>query len=406
MRTLSGSARGYSAPLKSLLQRSATLCSMTVEHWETLAQVYGDEVYSEALYRMSRLDMPAAEAKDCLLAVIAHQKALCASLGRNVSLLTSMCDYFMQVKPVLREPILVEVRLLQQKEESAYKDELTGLYNRRYFNEEIPKEMERFRRFGHGFALLMLDLDHFKAFNDTHGHSAGDQALRDTAAVLGDSARLYDRVVRYGGEEFAVILPQSGDAEAFTVAERIRAAMQLHHVRYAAQDLGGLTVSTGLASFPKDGLDVASLVQHADMALYKAKEQRNCVRAYRDSQRTYPRYLLSDPLPLALATDQAGWRKASAQDISFGGMLCESRGEPPHSDTIRLELSDESRGVHLPLEAEIRRVQDLGGNVYRLGLSFRIESLEDQRKLLTLLEGRVKSQQVRRMGPCGPEARA
>jgi diguanylate cyclase (GGDEF)-like protein len=379
---------------------------MTIGHWDTLAQVYGDEIYSEALYRLTRLDMPAAEAKDCLRAVIRHQDGLREALGRSVSLLTAMCDYFMQVKPVVREPILVEVRLLQQKEESAYRDELTGLFNRRYFNEEIPREMERFRRFGHGFALLMLDLDHFKGFNDTHGHSAGDQALRDTATVLSDSARLYDRVVRYGGEEFAVILPQSGDAEALTVAERIRTAMQRHHVRHVGQDLGGLTVSTGLASFPKDGLDVNSLVQHADMALYKAKEQRNCVRAYHDSQRSYPRYLLSDPLPLALATDQAGWREASAQDISFGGMLCESRGELPRSDTIRLELSDESRGVRLPLDAEIRRVEDLGGNVYRLGLSFRLDSLEDQRKLLTLLEGRVKSRQCRRAGSFGPEARA
>jgi len=391
MATSPNSRRDYSAQLKALLQRSASTCTMTAEHWNTLAEAYGDEIYAEAMHHLSRLDMSPAEAKQCLLDVVRHQDAMCAAMGRTVSLLTAMCDYFTQVKPVVRDPVIVEVRLLQQKEDSAYKDELTGLFNRRYFNQELPREMERFRRFGHAFTLLMLDLDHFKNFNDTHGHSAGDQALRDVASILNSSARLYDRVVRYGGEEFAVILPQANEEEALTVAERIREAMQSHRISFAGQDLGNLTVSTGLACFPKDGLDKLSLVQHADLALYQAKEQRNCVRTFRDSQRSHPRYLLSDPMPLSLNLGRLGRLEASARDISFGGMLCESNGTVPDSATLRLELSDETRGIRLPILAQVRRVQDTGTNTYQLGLSFRHDSVEDQMKLLTLMEGRLKT---------------
>jgi diguanylate cyclase (GGDEF)-like protein len=398
MTTHADPRQGSASDLKAMLLRSARTCTLTESDWDSLAKAHGQEIYSEALYRLSRLEMPPDEARECLLAVIRHQDALCAALGRTVSLLTAMCDYFMQVEPVVREPILVELRLLQQKEDNAFRDELTGLFNRRAFNQEMPREMERFRRFGHGFSLLMLDLDHFKRFNDTQGHSAGDQALRDVAAILSDSARLYDRVVRYGGEEFAVILPQTGEEEALGVAERIREAMQNHHVVYAGQDLGCITVSTGLAVFPKDGLDMATLVQNADSALYQAKEQRNCVCAYRDANRNFPRYLLSDPLPLSLQIGSLGSLKADAWDISFGGLLCESSGSVPRSTSLRLELSDQERGIRLPIVAQIRRVQSTGQNTYRLGLSFKLDSVEDQRKLLALLEGRVAADPHPRRG--------
>lgn len=381
--------REYSTQLKALLQQSASTCALAEKDWENLSKQYGVEIYIEALYRMSRLELPADEARECVLAIVRHQDMLCRTLGRTVSLLTSMCDYFMHVKPMVREPILVEVRLLQQKEDSAYKDELTGLFNRRYFNQEVPREMERFRRFGHFFTLLILDLDHFKLFNDTHGHSAGDQALRDVARILGESARLYDRVVRYGGEEFAVILPQARGDEALAVAERIRQAMEQHHVRFAGQDLGSITVSTGLATFPKDGLDMGTLVQRADQALYESKKQRNAVRAYRDSQRDHPRYHLNDPLPLSLHLGNQGVVTGSARDISFGGLMCAASKALPENSVLHMVLSDTARSIHLPLQAQVRRVTAGKNNTFQMGLSFRLDSVEEQMKLLALMDGRV-----------------
>ena len=295
------------------------------------------------------------------------------------------------------EPVLVEVRLLQQKEEFALRDELTGLLNRRSFNQELPREMERFQRFGQCFTLLMLDLDHFKEFNDAYGHSAGDQALRDLGRILCDTARLYDRVVRYGGEEFAVILPQTSSDEAAAVAERIREAVSQHMVHFDGQELGGVTVSIGLACYPVDGLDMDGLVKNADSALYEAKALRNTVRRYRDSKRHHPRYVLSDPLPLTIFGGNGGQHDghggqaeefaADALDVSFGGLRCRA-GKPlaPHTH-LRLVLSDAARSVQLPLLAEVRRLSQGHDGAYHMGLSFRLDSVEDQMRLVALLDG-------------------
>jgi diguanylate cyclase (GGDEF)-like protein len=387
MTSPSSHGREFSAQLKALLQRSATTCTMTASQWDVLAEEFGDEVFSEALYSLARLELPPEEARKRLLAIVAHQRQLSDALGRCVSLLTATCDYFTQVDPMVREPVLVEVRLLQQKEECAVRDELTGLLNRRSFNQEIPREMERFRRFGQCFSLLLLDLDHFKDFNDAYGHSAGDQALRDVARILTDTARLYDRVLRYGGEEFAIILPQTNADEALHVAERIREAVGGHRVGYGGRELGSVTVSIGLACYPQDGLDMDGLVGNADEALYQAKALRNTVLRYRDGNRTHPRYILSDPLPLVLHTAQAGDIQADAWDVSLGGLGCEAATGLKPKTRLRLEITDAARSLKLPLLAEVRRMASGHGNSYHMGLSFRLESVEDQMKLLALLDG-------------------
>ena len=379
----------YSGQLSELIESSATTNVLSKGQWDSLARECGDEIYAEALYRLSRLELSPSEARDTVQAILQHQEGLCQTLGRSVSMVTAMCDYFMQVNPMLREPVLVEVNLLRQREENAYKDELTGLFNRRAFNQEIPKEMERFRRFGHPFTLLMLDLDHFKDFNDTHGHSAGDQALRDIAQILGETARLLDSVVRYGGEEFAVILPQTTREEAVGVAERIRQAVQKRQIIFGGQELPAITVSIGLACFPTDALDMASLVQRADQALYQAKVTRNCVQPYGDHQRNHTRYILSDPLPLRLSgkTDRIF---AVARDISFGGLLCDTDKPVARTSTIELMLTDSVLGIRLPVSAQVSRVISTSDGNYQLGLSFQLPALEDQKTLLALIEGRTE----------------
>lgn len=379
----------YTRQLNTLIEASSTACFLNQDQWAALARECGDEIYTEALYRLSRLELSPTEARETVQAILRHQEVLCQALGRNVSMVTAMCDYFMQVNPILREPVLVEVNLLRQREENAYRDELTGLYNRRAFNQEIPKEMERFRRFGHPFTLLMLDLDHFKDFNDTFGHSAGDQALRDIAQILGETARLLDSAVRYGGEEFAVILPQTTREEAVSVAERIRLAVQKHHIVFADQKLPVITVSIGLACFPIDALDMASLVQRADQALYQAKVTRNCVLHFSDHQRNHTRYVLSDPLPLRLDSEKKKIR-AIARDISFGGLLCESDTPVPRATNIDLVLTDNVLGIHLPVSAQVSRVISAKDGSYQLGLSFQLTSQEDQKTLMALIEGRTE----------------
>jgi len=153
----------------------------------------------------------------------------------------------------------------------AVTDGLTGLYNHRHFHERIALEVERSQRSGLPLSLLMLDIDHFKQFNDTFGHPAGDEVLRQLARVLTDTRRANDVVARYGGEEFAVILVDTAKFTGAKVAERVRERVFGHDFSDAAAKAGKITVSVGVATFPDDGSDAEALVRAADTALYAAK---------------------------------------------------------------------------------------------------------------------------------------
>jgi diguanylate cyclase (GGDEF)-like protein len=157
-----------------------------------------------------------------------------------------------------------------------YTDELTGLHNRRFFERELTREAERARRFRRSLSLVILDVDHFKAYNDTFGHRAGDEALRRVALHLADAVpRRVDAVARYGGEEFVVLLAETDLDGARLVAERIRRS-----VESSDEFRRPLTVSAGIAvTLGEDG-DAEGLVLRADEALYQAKrEGRNRVCA-------------------------------------------------------------------------------------------------------------------------------
>lgn len=163
-------------------------------------------------------------------------------------------------------------------------DSLTGLFNKRYFDLRLAEEVARSRDTGQPLALLMLDIDYFKHYNDTFGHTAGDAVLREVARILRETSRQGDVPCRYGGEEFALILPGAGSEQALAVAERVRRAVA-HHAfpGGAAQPEGRLTVSVGAAVFPADAAGAADLCQHADQALYRAKDAgRNAVRLFAD----------------------------------------------------------------------------------------------------------------------------
>ena len=151
-------------------------------------------------------------------------------------------------------------------------DALTGLYNRRYLDETLRRELLRAERGGLPVAVIMLDVDHFKRFNDTYGHEAGDAVLRSLAGLMQKHARAGDILCRYGGEEFAMIMPEMTGAVALERASRLCEAARRLDVQHGAQPLGRITISAGIAAFPGHGADAQGLLQAADAALYAAKE--------------------------------------------------------------------------------------------------------------------------------------
>jgi diguanylate cyclase (GGDEF)-like protein len=154
-----------------------------------------------------------------------------------------------------------------QLERLSLTDALTGLYNRRHLMGTLATEVQRAQRLRRPFSVLMADVDHFKQYNDTHGHPAGDAALARIAEILRKTTRGVDCVARYGGEEFVVMLLETTLGTALTVAERVRA-------RVAAEEFAGgrITISIGVAEYPSHGDTPESLIESADAALYEAKD--------------------------------------------------------------------------------------------------------------------------------------
>jgi diguanylate cyclase (GGDEF)-like protein len=161
-------------------------------------------------------------------------------------------------------------RLVATLAEAASSDPLTGLLNRRGFREHAGKEMARARRYDVPLAIVVADLDHFKALNDTFGHRSGDDALSAFAALCRANTRPFDLIARMGGEEFAFLLPNTAEAEAAITADRVRRAM---HAQLASPDGNPVTASFGVAAHPDHGADLETLLANADRALYVAKSR-------------------------------------------------------------------------------------------------------------------------------------
>jgi diguanylate cyclase (GGDEF)-like protein len=168
---------------------------------------------------------------------------------------------------------VANIRLREALRAQSIKDPLTGLYNRRYLTEIMEREIRRAVRAEQCLGVLMLDLDHFKNFNDTYGHDAGDTVLREAASFFTRSIRVEDIVCRFGGEEFVVLLPTADLNAAHARAERIRSKMHELTVLHQGQSLGMVTVSVGVAALPQHGTSAKVLLDAADAALYHAKRE-------------------------------------------------------------------------------------------------------------------------------------
>jgi diguanylate cyclase (GGDEF)-like protein len=176
---------------------------------------------------------------------------------------------------VLLEPAAVALdnaMLLKRAEALSVTDDLTGLYNSRYLNSVLRRETKRASRSGRPLSLLFIDLDGFKGVNDTHGHLSGSRALVEAAAVIRSSARETDVVARFGGDEFALILPDTGSEGAFAVGERIRDRIAAHAFLATDGLAIQLTASVGVATLPDVAASAEELVQAADKAMYAVKD--------------------------------------------------------------------------------------------------------------------------------------
>ncbi|UCE04598.1 MAG: sensor domain-containing diguanylate cyclase [bacterium] len=209
-----------------------------------------------------------------------------------LSLYRNKINAFSKEERVLFKKISLEIAkvldkslLFQHTKELSITDDLTGLYNRRYFNQRFEREVQRAKRYRRPLSILMVDIDYFKNYNDINGHLLGDEVLKKVAILLESNLRKADIVARYGGEEFVILLPEINKSHADQVAEKLRRTIELKHFpKEQYQPNKNLTISIGLATLPDHSINSRELIEFADRALYRAKaEGRNRVIAYHSS---------------------------------------------------------------------------------------------------------------------------
>src|ERR1700694_165883 len=200
--------------------------------------------------------------------MLSRRRELTDLVGRKVSLTTALMDV-LSSSGLLRVPILIEYDELKRLELNAVTDPVTGLYNRRLFAETFEKELNRARRYGQPLGLVTLDLHRFKEVNDKHGHPRGDDVLRAAAATLKKALRTSYSAFRIGGDEFALLLPQTDSVQALALSRRVETVFA--ELLQPMQLTVGVSIDHGVANFPQDGDQADQLIRVADERLYKLK---------------------------------------------------------------------------------------------------------------------------------------
>ena len=258
--------------LGSLLESNDLEPSAWIELARQRRSSTGLAVFSELIGLLTHVRLGENEAEDLWPAILAHRNDLARRLGRDVGLRVALFDWFVNIDPRLKDPTVLELAQFEKTEKSAMTDWLTGLYNRGAFRAAALRELRRAQRYRQMLSILLFDLDDFKEVNDSYGHDRGDLVLRETSRLLRRSVRDVDIASRYGGEEFAVLLPETGREGAAAVAERVRTAVARQSwARGSVDEPLKLTVSGGISVYPEDGAELGDLLRQADNALYRAK---------------------------------------------------------------------------------------------------------------------------------------
>jgi len=341
-----------------------------------IGALQGVPAFSAAMQLLAQLRLSDTVAERVLSKILEHRERLTRALGRDPGLRVSAADYLHNVEQRLTNPMIIERSQFEETERSAVTDPLTGLYNRRFFASTFEREVRRGRRYGMTLSLIMLDLDGFKEVNDEYGHLFGDLVLRRVAKLVRRAIRESDTPCRYGGEEFAVILPETDRLGAYAVAERVRRRV----VRsFAERTTGGrgvaMTVSGGIASFPEDGEVLEDLVHRADESLYRAKALgKDRIALHPSERRGEVRYPARASAHLEVgAVSGSEWLPVLALNLSRTGALVATPAPFRPLEAVRVALTaggrEDGRRRWL-VQGRIVRVQPRPAEGHHIGIAF------------------------------------
>lgn len=331
------------------------------QRFGVLLKTYGEIAYTELLNFLCHLVFTPDVAKKHLSEILALRKTMSTQMNQTVDLRVAMMQYFLSdISDIscLDKHKTVDIKFFEQMQESVFKDELTGLFNFRYLKSHLSQELHRAQRYGSTVSVMIFDIDDFKTYNDQHGHEMGNTVLKIFADILQQTVRKMDSAIRYGGEEFVLILPATRKEGAVIVYERIQEALQAANIAHAKeQPLGLISASAGIASYPSDTEDPGKLLEHADAAMYMAKYTgKNRYHCYGANRRSNYR----------VRTCLNGWftlggnkekHSLNTVDISESGLLIETEHDIPVGTLTEIHLRMPDGQRELPFPARILRHQ-------------------------------------------------
>ncbi len=337
-----------------------------------LAEQFGNTIYKELLWQLTGKNLGTSRSMHYWQEALAHRNSIERGVPHRLSIRTALFDLLNSRFNEFKNPVFVEADYLENIRLSSITDGLTGLYNQTYFKSLLSQNLPLRRRAGDSVcSLILLDLDHFKQYNDRCGHLAGDEALRVVAQILREQIREQDVAARYGGEEFAVYLPNASKSVANTVAERIRRTVEA--AMFPGQQLldrKSLTISGGIAAFPQEAGDANSLIKLADKELYRAKLRRNSISPSNCERRRNPRHPAQSMLelsPLNLSTTET----AMVCNFSNSGVGIWSNLPLCPSDRLNLRFMKPFWSNELQLCGFVRQVFPVNdAEIHYLGVEF------------------------------------
>lgn len=348
-----------------------------IRQLNTLIKDHGDSVCTVIFSTLANIDLPLKIAAKYWQDVQSHRLYLIRQLNRNVTLTTAISDYLHAFTKFLPNSCLVDAGTFERVISGTIHDNLTGLYNRPYFDEAYEQQISLAKRYNSDLSVLFLDIDDFKDINDHLGHIAGDFALQEVAEVIMKCKRESDIASRFGGEEFVLLMPNTATVDASILAERIREQVERSTVTFRGTPIK-LTISGGLASYPLNSTNPKDLLFMADSAVYLAKGSgKNTISHFKEEQRRYLRVKMQRSVLIkGMGFENDHVSSAMSRDIGMGGILLENATALALGSLQEMSIAVSDIDNHqLLLIGKVVRIEECGERCFYIGLCFSFKEM-------------------------------
>ncbi len=345
------------------------ISSVLEKKLKRLEKKYKNNIYAGLLYKLTNIYFNEKEAKKLWNAILKHRIFIINKLNRNVDIEVAILDYFLECKDnIIDNPLIIEEKIFEAIKKRVLIDELTGLYNYRYYKQRIKEEISKSKRYNTPLSIIMLDIDDFKKYNDTYGHMEGNKVLKKIGNLLKTLLRSTDVIIRFGGEEFLIILPRISKKEALLVAGKIRKKVEELHLKKH------ISISGGVATFLNDTRAGANeLLRMADLALYRAKfEGKNRICNYPKERRNFKRIPLAEKIKIKITTVSSSkilQHTKDVRNISCGGISLYQNKKFKEGDIVEGHLIKDLK--KLDFIGQVIWVNKIENDLYETGIKFK-----------------------------------